>query len=206
MARNKLALVDVDTQADFMLPGGKLYVPGAEKLLPAIGRLRDMAQSGGIPVISTTDAHATDDAEFRDWPPHCVRQTPGQLKVPESLFANYLVLPRERASAATEPELAHYRQYVVEKDRLDMFSTHHAEELVQRLDADQYAVYGVATEYCVRLAALGLLQRGRCVRLLTDAIQGIDAAGIQKTLQELQRAGAELISSEQLLAAPLSAR
>ena len=27
---------EVDAQADFMLPGGKLYVPGAEKLLPNI--------------------------------------------------------------------------------------------------------------------------------------------------------------------------
>ena len=32
---------DVDTQVDFMLPGGKLYVPGAEKLIPNLKRLTD---------------------------------------------------------------------------------------------------------------------------------------------------------------------
>jgi len=35
---------EVDVQTDFMLPGGKLYVPGAEKLLPNIRRLPDAAR------------------------------------------------------------------------------------------------------------------------------------------------------------------
>ncbi len=30
---------EVDVQRDFVLPGGNLYVPGAEKLLPNIRRL-----------------------------------------------------------------------------------------------------------------------------------------------------------------------
>src|ERR1700722_3500717 len=39
---------EVDVQADFMLPGGKLYVPGAEKLLPNIRRLTDAARRGEV--------------------------------------------------------------------------------------------------------------------------------------------------------------
>ena len=37
---------EVDVQADFMLPGGHLYVPGAEMLLPNIRRLTDAARQG----------------------------------------------------------------------------------------------------------------------------------------------------------------
>ena len=44
MVSQDLILWGVDTQADFMLPGGKLYVPGAEKLLPNIRRLTDAAR------------------------------------------------------------------------------------------------------------------------------------------------------------------
>ncbi|MBI3933628.1 MAG: isochorismatase family protein [Acidobacteria bacterium] len=201
MARNKVVFVDVDTQADFMLPGGKLYVPGAEKLLPTLQRLRDFAAQHAIPVLSSTDAHSTDDAEFRDWPAHCVRQTPGQLKVPETLFSNYLVIPRERQTPLANEELSRYGQLIVEKNQLDLFTSPQAENLVSRLDAEQYVVYGVATEFCVRLVALGLLQRGRCVVLLTDASQGIDAAGVERTLQELTAAGAVLDTTENLLAA-----
>ena len=201
MARHKLVFIDVDTQADFMLPGGKLYVPGAEKLLPAIESLRDFAAQHAIPVLSSTDAHSTDDEEFHDWPTHCVRQAPGQLKVPESLFPNYLVIPRERAAQVSEEELSRYGQLIVEKNQLDLFSSAPAEDLVSRLDAEQYIVYGVATEYCVRLAALGLRKRGRHVLLLTDAIQGIDAAGIESTLKELEDAGALLATTREIFAA-----
>jgi len=201
MANKKWSFVDVDTQADFMLPGAKLYVPAAEKLLPVLQRLRDFAAQHAIPVLSTTDAHSTDDAEFRDWPPHCVRQTPGQLKVPETLFRDYLVVPRERSAPPSDEELARYPQWIVEKNQLDMFSTPHAEDLVSRLDAEEYLLYGVATEYCVRLAALGLRKRGRRVLLLTDAIQGIDAAGIARTLEELKNAGVVLSTTREIFAA-----
>jgi len=199
MAQRQLVFIDVDTQADFMLPGGKLYVPEAEKLLPTLQRLRDFAVQQSIPVLSSVDAHSTNDAEFRDWPPHCIRQTPGQLKAPESLFPNYLVVPRERSAPVSDAELSRYGQLIVEKDQLDLFSNPQAEDLISRLDAAEYVVYGVATEYCVRMAALGLRQRGRCVLLLTDAIHGIDAAGIATTLQELKDAGAVLTTTQEVL-------
>jgi nicotinamidase/pyrazinamidase len=200
MAENKFVFVDVDTQADFMLPGGRLYVPEAEKLLPMLQRLRDFALQRGIPVLSSTDAHSTDDDEFREWPPHCVRQTAGQLKVPETLFSNYLVVPQERQTPLSEPELVHYRQWILEKDDLDLFTNPQADDLVKRLDWEQYVVYGVATEYCVRLAALGLRQRGRRVLLLNDAIRGIEEAGIAKTLRELKAAGTVLATTKEILA------
>ena len=198
MARHKLVFVDVDTQADFMLPGGKLYVSGAEKLLPAIQRLREFAELQAISVLSSTDAHSTDDEEFRRWPPHCVRQTAGQLKVPESLFSNYLVVPRERDAPVSDEDLSRYGQVIVEKNQLDLFASPHAQALVNRLGAEEYVVYGVATEYCVRLAVLGLRQRGRRVLLLTDAIQGIDTSGIVRTLQELKDAGAVLATTKEV--------
>jgi nicotinamidase/pyrazinamidase len=201
MVTRRIAFVDVDTQADFMLPGGKLYVPGAEALLPTVRLLTDFAARIHIPILTSTDAHATDDPEFREWPPHCVRQTPGQLKVPESLLPHYLVVPQERQSPLSEPELARYGQWILEKDDLDLFTNPQAEDLVRRLDAEVYVVYGVATEYCVRLAALGLRQRGRRVQLLTDGIRGIEPAGVERTLRELEAAGVELATTRELLAA-----
>src|SRR5438105_4010117 len=44
-----VVLWDVDTQVDFVLPEGKLYVPGAEKVAPAMRRLVEWARAAGIP-------------------------------------------------------------------------------------------------------------------------------------------------------------
>ena len=56
VARN-LVFWEVDVQADFMLPGGKLYVPGAEKLLPNIRRLTDAARQDRVFLLSVSRAN-----------------------------------------------------------------------------------------------------------------------------------------------------
>ena len=205
MPRYPIVFVDVDTQADFMLPGGRLYVPGAEKLLPTLARLRDFAEQHGVPILTSTDAHSTDDPEFQQWPPHCVRGTPGQLKVPESLVRRYMVVPQERQSPLTDQELSRYQQWILEKDDLDMFTSPQADDLVKRLDAEQYVVYGVATEYCVKLVAKGLLKRKRPVTLLVDAIREIKPEDGQAVLRELQAGGAKLARSKEILQTALVA-
>jgi len=39
---------DVDTQRDFMLPEGKLYVPGAERIFPCLEALTRFARGKGV--------------------------------------------------------------------------------------------------------------------------------------------------------------
>ena len=64
---------EVDVQADFMLPGGKLYVPGAEKLLPNIRKLTDAARRDEVFLVSHGDFHSANDPEFKQFPPHCLK-------------------------------------------------------------------------------------------------------------------------------------
>ena len=52
---NRVVLWDVDTQVDFMLPEGKLYVPGAEETAPAMARLVAAAREAGMHVVRSTD-------------------------------------------------------------------------------------------------------------------------------------------------------
>src|SRR6266705_2109523 len=84
-------LWDVDTQVDFMLPEGKLYVPGAEKTAPAMARLVAAARDAGIVHVASADDHEltdpeiSDDPDLRDtWPPHCLRGTRGAERIPET--------------------------------------------------------------------------------------------------------------------------
>ena len=68
-----------------------------------------------------------------------------------------------------------YQQVVFEKQTLDVFDNPQTSELVERLGADaEYVVFGVVTEYCVRCAAKGFLERGRKVAIVGDAIEALD--------------------------------
>ena len=117
---------EVDVQRDFMLPGGKLYVPGAEKLLSNIRRLTDPARLGKVFLVSHGCFHTPNDPEFKTFPPHCVKGTPGAELVPEALTAKVARVPDD-ASATLPKDLSQYQQILLEKQTLNVFESRHAE-------------------------------------------------------------------------------
>jgi nicotinamidase/pyrazinamidase len=190
---------EVDVQADFMLPGGKLYGPGAEKLLPNIRRLTGAAQRDEVFLVSHGCFHPANDPEFKQFPPHCLKGTPGAEFVPEALANNFVRVEND-VNAKLPDDLSEYQQIILEKQTLDVFETLHADALVERLgDAAEFVVFGVVTEYCVSCAVRGLLKRKRRVAVVRDAIETLAAEVGNKTLAELQNLGATLITTDEIL-------
>ncbi len=81
-------LWDVDTQVDFVHADGKLAVPGAEAVVPAMARLVEAARAAGIPHVASADDHELTDDEISEepdfettYPPHCLRGTRGARKI-----------------------------------------------------------------------------------------------------------------------------
>ena len=190
---------EVDVQADFMLPGGKLYVPGAEKLLANIRRLTDAARQGQVFLVSHGCFHTPDDPEFKIFAPHCVKGTAGAELVPEALTDKVARVPND-AEAKLPEDLSKYQQILLEKQTLNIFKSRHADALVQRLGSHaEFVVFGVVTEYCVSCAVKGLLQRKRRVAVVRDAIETLASEVGKSTLDELQSLGATLVSTDEIL-------
>ena len=190
---------EVDVQADFMLPGGKLYVPGAEKLLPNIRKLTDAARRGDVFLVSHGDFHPPNDPEFKQFPPHCLKGTSGADLLPEALAENFVRVEND-ANAKLPEDLFQYQQIVLEKQTLDIFQTRHADALVERLgNAAEFVVFGVVTEYCVACAVKGLLARKRRVAVVSDAIETLAAEVGQQTLLDWQSLGARLVTTDEIL-------
>jgi nicotinamidase/pyrazinamidase len=190
---------EVDVQADFMLPGGKLYVPGAEKLLPNIRRLTDAARKGQVFLVSHGCFHVPNDPEFATFPPHCVQGTAGAELLPEALTDHVARVPNQ-AGAQLPADLSQYQQVLLEKQTLDIFESRHVDELLTRLGTRaEFYVYGVVTEYCVGFAAKGLLARGRRVALVQDAIETLETKIGEKKIAELREQGARLVTTDQAL-------
>lgn len=192
---------EVDVQNDFMLPGGKLYVPGAEKLLPNIQRLTDAARQGRVLLVSHGCFHTADDPEFKTFPPHCVQGTPGAELLPEALAEKVARVPNN-AEANLPEDLSKYQQILLEKQTLNIFESRHADALVRRLgNQAEFVVFGVVTEYCVSFAVKGLLERGRRVAVVQDAIETLKGEYGEKTMAELERLGARRTTTGQALSA-----
>ena len=201
----KTILWEVDVQVDFMLPGGKLYVPGAEKIIPNVNRLVEAARQGRTLLISSADAHQPDDAEFRKWPPHCVKGTAGAELIPEARAALQFVIPNQ-PDFVLPGDLTAYQQILLEKNTLDVFENLNTDALLARLNASdtssspEFLVFGVVTEYCVLRAAEGLLRRSYRISLIEDAIQSLDGKKGREILDDLKSRGAGLITTKQALA------
>jgi nicotinamidase/pyrazinamidase len=174
----KTVFFDIDTQIDFLYPAGALYVPGAERIIPAVAELNRRAPL----VISTMCAHAEDDPEFKIYPHHCVVCTIGQSKPAATLL--------DKSDAA--------RQVILEKQELDCFSNPRLPLMLTEFGAERYVVYGVVTEICVRFAAFGLLKLGQRVEIVTDAVQALDEGAARKMFSEFQAAGGHLTSLGEL--------
>ncbi len=190
----KTVFVDIDTQIDFLFPAGALYVPGAERIIPAISALNRYAVENDIPLISTVDAHLENDPEFANWPAHCVAGTIGQTKPAQTLSGTRMVIPAK----ATEIEGLNAQQIVLEKVTTNCFDNPNLTTILEALSADCYVVYGVVTEICVKFAALGLLRTGRRVEVVTDAVRHLNEAKRDAMLSEFTAGGGVLTTVSEL--------
>jgi nicotinamidase/pyrazinamidase len=190
----KTIFFDIDSQLDFLYPAGALYVPGAERIVPVIARLNRYAAAHGIPVVSTTDAHSENDAEFQVWPPHCVAGTTGQHKAEATLLERRVVVPNRQSDLALEG----VQQFIVEKQEVDVFTARNLSRIVELLAADRFVVYGVVTEICVLFAARGLLKYGKPVTIVTDAVAALTAEASDRALAEIRGAGGLLALASEI--------
>jgi nicotinamidase/pyrazinamidase len=196
-------LWDVDTQVDFMLPQGKLYVPGAEETAPAMRRVVEAARAAGIPHVASADDHELTDPEispepdFRTtYPPHCLRATHGARRVPETEQGDPVPIGLEPL-----PERwLRGREFLLLKKHFDVFTNPNTDRLLGFLDPDEIILFGVATDVCDDAAVLGFLARGRKVTFVEDAARGLDADRTAAALAAWREGGVVFATAEEVTA------
>ncbi|MCS6925541.1 MAG: isochorismatase family protein [Candidatus Binatia bacterium] len=205
----KTLFYDVDTQRDFMLPGGKLYVPGAERILPQLERLTQFARQKGIAVAGSVDRHFPTDPELQanggEYPEHCMDGTEGQQKVQATLPRQPLWIEnREYTEAELALVLRHPGEVYIEKQRFDVFAgNRNAAAVIDALlrGKEDVVVYGVVTEVCVDQAITGLKDRAVRLHVPLDAIAALNEERAAATLDKWRRWGVRLTTVVEVLEA-----
>jgi nicotinamidase/pyrazinamidase len=199
---------DVDTQVDFMEPHGKLYVPGARDVAPALERLVDAARAAGVVHVASADDHELTDPEISEspdlrntFPPHCLRGTHGAEKILETKQRDPLPLSLVPFPPGLIPRLVEgRREILLLKKNFNVFTNPNTEPLLDALDPDEIVVFGVATDVCDDAAILGFLLRGRHVRFVEDASRGLDEARVAACTAVWRERGVEFSSAEEVIA------
>ena len=194
---------NVDTQYDFMSPLGKLYVKGAEQIEPNLELLTRGFRELGIQIVNSGDWHTKDSKELSStpdfvhtFPEHCMIGTPGAEYVPATRPLNPVVVDWRQGSIDLD-EILGAKEIVLYKDEFDVFSgTPYSGKVLEAINPDRVIVYGVATNVCVDFAVRGLLERGKEVYVVEDAIMGLP--NIPSPVEEWKKLGAKLVKTEQI--------
>jgi nicotinamidase/pyrazinamidase len=200
-------LWDVDTQVDFMDPGGKLYVPGAAEVAVNMERLVDAARAAGMTHVASADDHELTDPEISDrpdfrntYPPHCLRGTRGAEKILETKQRDPLPLGLVPYPPGLLPGLLdHHREILVLKKNFNVFTNPNCDPLLDALDPDEIVVFGVATDVCDDAAIRGFLRRGRRVRFVEDAARGLDADRVAACTAAWRDGGVEFATTAETI-------
>lgn len=191
-----------------MEPSGKLYVPGARDVTPAMELLVDAARAARIPHVASADDHELTDPELSDapdfqntYPPHCLRGTRGAEKILETKQRDPLPLSLVPFPPGLVPGLIEgRREILLLKKNFNVFTNPNTDALLDALDPSEIVVFGVATDVCDDAAILGFLQRGRRVRFVEDAARGLDEAQVAACTAVWRERGVAFTTAEEVAA------
>lgn len=204
----EIVMWDVDTQVDFVDPDGRLAVDGAEAIRDNLARITDHARERSLPVWGSVDYHAPDDPELAGdpdfestFPPHCLRDTDGWRKIPETAPRNPLWIDSEPLDREelTETIRNHDGEIYFRKQAFDAFTNPNLEPALSERNPFGLVVYGVTLDVCVRHAVQGLLERGYQVTVVEDATRAIDPSRRDGLLFDWKNFGVQVLGTEELL-------
>lgn len=199
---------DVDTQVDFVDEEGRLAVEGAGDIRENLARITGYARERSLPIRGSVDYHAPDDPELSEdpdfestFPPHCLRNTDGWQKIPETAPEQPLWIdsdPLDR-DELTEKIRSHDGEIYFRKQAFDVFSNPNLEPALSELDPFGVVVYGVTLDVCVRHAVQGFLERNYQVTVVEDATRAIDPSRRESLLFDWKNLGVQVLGTDELL-------
>jgi len=175
-----IGVLFVDVQKDFINPDGALYVSGAEKIKNELISTMKTAIKYNIDIAFTVDVHDGSESEMIEnggqFPKHCMSGTDGVEIIDELIN----ILPEKYS--------------IFSKSCYDIFDKECGSKDIYSWAEDKNMIYicGVATDYCVKAAVLGILNNKLCnsVFVVSNAICGINKETTEKAIVEMKTAGA----------------
>jgi nicotinamidase-related amidase len=183
----KTALLIIDMQNDFCLPGAPLEIKGAMSVVPQIKKALDASRKWGLPIIyiirhyraDGSDVEITRYHDFMKKGGACIRGTKGAEIIDElkPLKGDYIITKR-RWSAFFQTEL-------------DM--------LLRRLNVDQIVVTGVQTPNCIRATVWDANSLDYEVIVLTDGTAAKTQEVHRANLYDMQNIGIQLMATDEFI-------
>lgn len=195
-ARRRQILIDINTQRDFLLAGGKACIRNHRRVLAHIRRMMAWARYKNIPIISTCEVYP--DNNGGSAVNYCIDGTVGQKKIAYTLLSNRKSFAADGSTDLPRDIVRRYRQVILHKRCVDPFNEPRIDRLLTEVRANEFVLVGASCEGAVMATALGLLQRGKKVSVVVDAVGSHDKKEAKLALRKMGAKGAKLIETKKL--------
>lgn len=169
----KCALIIIDMQRDFVLPGGFGESLGNDvspctAIVPTIGRLLNAFRAAGLTVIHTRECHKSD---LSDCPKSKLERGSPAMKIGDVGPMGRILIAGE-FGADIVPDLAPTEdEIVLDKPGKGAFYATGLHEKLQQYGIEQLVFTGVTTEVCVQSTMREANDRGYDCLLITDGTE-----------------------------------
>jgi len=181
------ALLIIDMQHDFAVPGGACEVPGAHATIPSIrrvlGRFRDLS----LPVFHIVREYRADGSDV-------------EITRLDALKEKNMVVPGTqgvRIAPGLEPVEGEYR---IVKQRFSAFMFTELDLILRRKGVTHLAVTGTQLPFCLRATLFDGLCLGYRMTLLTDASSSRTDGIHQANIRDIRDAGMACVTVDDYLA------
>ncbi len=195
-SRRKQILVDIDTQKDFLLADGKACIRNHRRVLAHIRRMMAWARTQTIPIISTAEVYPDNNGESAV--DYCIDGTEGQKKIHYTLFNDRVTFVADGNTDLPRDMLRRYKQIILHKRCVDPFDEPRIDRLLSEVRANEFILIGTTLEGAVKMTALGLLQRGKKVTVIADAVGSHSKKEAILTLRKMETKGAKIIDTRKI--------
>lgn len=178
----KPALLIIDMQNDFLLPGAPAEIPGAIKIVPAVKKLLDFCRERKIPVFHVIRHYRYDGSDIENF------RREGFLQ-----NARYLVPGTSGAEILSELKPAE-GEYIIVKPRFSAFFCTELELILKRIKIDDIVICGVQYPNCIRATALDSVSYDYNTTVITDATAGADDEIEVSNIRDLMNIGVKCLT------------
>ncbi|MBV9745519.1 MAG: cysteine hydrolase [Acidobacteriia bacterium] len=197
------ALLTIDMQRDFTIPGSTAEVPGTAERVPAMGRVVQAYRRHGLPIVHIVRLYRPDGSNV-DLCRRELLEGGASIVLPGSEGAELVAGLKPNADCRLDadallggnPQEFGMNEWAMYKPRWDAFFGTPLDRHLAALDVTTVAIVGCNFPNCPRATVYSASMRDYRVVLIADAVSGVYERGIE----ELNRIGVSTPSAEEYIA------
>jgi len=181
---NKIALIIVDMQNDFVLPDAPQCIEGGVSIIPNIQKILHTFREKLLPVFHVYREYRADGSDIE------------KTRLDDFLNGEKYCVPRTEGCEIIDELSPREEEYRIVKNRFSGFMNTELDFILRRLEVESIVVCGIQYPNCIRATVFDGVALGYDVTLVTDATGAKTDEIAEANRVDIQNIGVRCITTE----------